>query len=154
MTTPTEPVPGSFWRDIVSRVTLEDFARAFLPDVRFETSSCNRTVRGPADMRTLIRAMSSLYTSLAFTSEHSIANRTYLEWTGNAFGGDIAGVTVVVWDTSVRIAAVFLHQRPLDAVARFAAELARHDLPGFSGGDFTPNAEASQMTPVFRERDR
>lgn len=137
-TTQSDPTPGTFWREIVNRATLEQFAEDFLPDVTFETSSCNRRLRGPAEMRTLIRGMSSLYTSLAFTSEYDTASRTYLEWAGTALGGDVAGVTVIEWDVAHRIAAVWLHQRPLSAVARFAAELARRNLPGFSATDFTP----------------
>ena len=61
--------PGTFWREIVNRATLEQFAEEFVPDVTLVTSSCNRLVCGPADMRTLLLAMGSLYTSLAFTSE-------------------------------------------------------------------------------------
>ncbi len=87
-------------------------------------------------MRTLLLAMSSLYTSLVFTREHLVDNHTYLEWTGHALITDLAGVTVVEWDASHRIVSVWLHQRPFGAVARFAAELAKHNRPGFSEADF------------------
>jgi len=128
--------PGAFWREIVNRATLEQFAEEFVPDVTFETSSCNRVVRGPADMRTLLLAMGSLYTSLAFISETDTRVGTYLEWAGIASGGEVAGVTVVEWGSSLRISAVRLHQRPLFAVVRFAAKLAGQNLPGFSAADF------------------
>jgi hypothetical protein len=128
--------PGGFWREIVTRATLGHFATAFVDDVVFETSSCNRRVRGPAELRILISAMSSLYSSLEFVAQNDALDRTYLEWTGRALGEDVAGVTVIERDASGKIASVRLHQRPLSAVVRFAMELGRRQIPHFSADDF------------------
>jgi hypothetical protein len=136
MTTTDTGGPGDFWREIVARETLGYFATAFADDVVFETSSCNRTVRGPAELRTLIRAMSSLYSSLEFVAQNDALDRTYLEWTGSALGEDVAGVTVIERDASGKITSVRLHQRPLGAVVRFANELGRRQIPEFSADDF------------------
>jgi len=128
---------GSFWQDIVRRPTLEEFATAFTPNVVFETSSCNRQVEGPADLHTLVRTMSSLYERLAFSARTDSGNATYLVWNGRSEGEDIAGVTLFRRDTSGRlIESVFLHQRPLRAVVRFAGRLAKLSLPGFTFSDF------------------
>lgn len=137
MTNSADVIPGAFWREIVTRPTLDDFARAFRPDVTFETTTCRRKVHGPANMHTLLSAMSSLNTSLVFTRELARSDRTNLEWVGRAFDIDVAGITVVQWDDARRSVSVELNQRPLAAVVAFAVALAQRDLPGFSAADFS-----------------
>lgn len=130
--------PGAFWHAIASSPTIEAFADHFTSDITFETSSCNQIVRGAADMRTLLIAMSVMYSPLQFTAQNDIGNKTYLEWTGVFQGEYIAGATVFAWDAErKKIASVHLHQRPLGATVRFAADLARQHLPGFTAADFT-----------------
>ena len=102
-------------------------------DVVFETASCQQEVQGTADLRTLLRTMSALYSSFAFTRELACADRTYLQWTGRAFDMDVAGLTVIEWDDEGRIAGVDLHLRPLVAVRAFAIALAARDVPGSYG---------------------
>jgi hypothetical protein len=48
-----------------------------------------------------------------------------MEWQGEAFGSPIAGTTIVTRNEAGLIESIRLYHRPLSAVLRFSAELAK-----------------------------
>ena len=138
--------PTNSWHEIITREPFEHFAEAFTEDVTFETSTCNRKISGPADLRTLMRAMSSLYERLTFTSEVDAGSTTFLLWEALTKRTEIAGVTVIERDPTGRIKSIHLHQRRLQAIVLYASELKELDLPGFAPIDFAVDADTSKVS--------
>jgi hypothetical protein len=114
--------PGAFWREILQR-TADAFADAFTPDAVLESSITNAPVRGAAAIRSFFRATGSFYDSIAFTGEIAGSTTVYLEWSGEAFGDPVAGITAISRDAAGKIDSVRLHHRPLKMVVRFSHEL-------------------------------
>ncbi len=106
------------------------FADAFAADIVLEASVLARPVVGVEQVKTVMGTASKIYETLAFTSEATIGQRSYLEWEAQAFGGErLYGVTVLTKDEQGRIVRAAIHHRPLGAALRFSAELG-HRLQG------------------------
>jgi 4-carboxymuconolactone decarboxylase len=119
-------LPGSAWRAIVQRESLEEFALAFAEDPVLVASVANAPVRGAPSIRAFFAATAAMYESIAFTAETSVGQTTFLEWSGHALGGlAIEGFTVIAHDSAGLIERVELYHRPLSIVVAFARELER-----------------------------
>jgi hypothetical protein len=122
----TLDTPGVAWRAIINRDSLESFATAFVRDPVLVASVANAAVYGVAAIRAFFKASASIYETIAFTAETNLAQRTFLEWKGSAFGGKtIEGFTVINRDAAGLIEKVELYHRPLAVVLAFADELGR-----------------------------
>jgi len=122
--TPQKP-PGAAWRALVAKHGSTQFEDSFTSDAVLEASVLNGSLVGPAQIAAFFAATSSgMYEVLSFTAEVSTGSRTYLEWTGRAFGLDLEGVTIVARNPAGLIERVSLHHRPYSVVMKFAAELA------------------------------
>lgn len=118
--------PGSRWRTILRRATLDEFAAAFRPDVVLETALFDGSAVGPAALRLFFNATADLYEHIAFTRETTADGCTILEWDGVAFGGQsVTGVTILAHDGVGLIAHIRLHHRPHGMVNACAAALGR-----------------------------
>jgi hypothetical protein len=118
--------PGAAWRAIINRDSLESFASAFVRDPVLVASVANAALYGVVAIRAFFKASASIYETIAFTAEASVAQRTFLEWKGSALGGKtIEGITVIDHDAAGLIERIELYHRPLSIVLAFANELER-----------------------------
>jgi len=122
----THPIPGALWRSILSRESFDAFAAAFARDPVLVASVANGPVHGVPAIREFFKTAASIYETIAFSTEASVAQRTFLEWKGTALGGKtIEGFTVIAHDAAGLIERIELYHRPLAIVVAFAAELER-----------------------------
>jgi ketosteroid isomerase-like protein len=92
----TPNVPCAVWRAIINRDSLEAFASAFVRDPVLVASVANAAVYGAAAIRTFFKASAGIYETIAFTTEATLGQRTFLEWKGSALGEKSARSTVPV----------------------------------------------------------
>ena len=122
----THQIPGALWRSILGRESLELFAAAFVRDPVLLASVAKGPVHGVSAIRVFFKAAASIYETIAFTTETSVAQRTFLEWKGSALGGKtIEGFTLIAHDAAGLIERIELYHRPLAIVVAFASELER-----------------------------
>jgi pimeloyl-ACP methyl ester carboxylesterase len=120
------PYPGEAWAEIVRRPTLEEFSRAFAPDVVLGGSVVSRPIVGPAGLWAFFQATRAMYERIGFTHEFGTKARTCLEWEGVFAGKPVAGTTIITRDDREAITSVGLYHRPLDQVVAFAEAISRH----------------------------
>jgi hypothetical protein len=119
-------LPGDAWRAILSRVSPELFAAAFVKEPVLVASVANAAVHGAAAIHDFFQVTAALYEHIAFVTEFNVAHRTFLAWSGKALGGHtVEGCTVIARDADGLIERVELYHRPLSIVVGFAQELER-----------------------------
>jgi hypothetical protein len=125
--TPSEqpPYPGEAWAEVVHRPTLEEFSRAFAPDVVLQASVVRRPIVGPIGLWTFFQATREMYERIGFTHEIGTKARTCLEWEGVFAGKPVAGATIITRDDRGAITSVLLHHRPFDQVVAFAEAISQ-----------------------------
>jgi hypothetical protein len=123
--TEPSPYPGKAWTEIVRRPTLEEFSRAFAPDVVLEASVLSRPIVGPIGLWRFFQATRAIYDRIGFTHEIGTKVRTCLEWEGAFAGKPVAGVTIITRDDRGAITGLRLHHRPFDQVVAFAEAISR-----------------------------
>ena len=121
----TTRVPGSEWRAFVRKNGTPEFAAAFTPAVSLDTAVMNGPLSGVDLVGAFFAATTKMYDVLDFTHETVAGGKTYMEWQGEAFGSPIAGTTIVTRNEAGLIEGIRLYHRPLSAVIRFSAELAK-----------------------------
>ena len=119
------PYPGEAWTEIVSRPTLEEFARAFASDVVLEASVVSSPIVGLAGLWKFFQATREMYERIGFTHEIGNKARTCLEWAGVFAGKPVAGATIITRDDRGAITRVRLYHRPFDQVVAFAEAISR-----------------------------
>ena len=121
----TTRIPGSEWRAFVRKNGTPEFAAAFTPAVSLDTAVINGPLSGVDLVGAFFAATTKMYDILDFTHETVAGGKTYMEWQGEAFGSPIAGTTIVTRNEAGLIDSIRLYHRPLSAVIRFSAELAK-----------------------------
>src|SRR5258706_8528342 len=121
----TTRIPGSEWRAFVRKNGTPEFAAAFTPAVSLDTAVMNGPLSGVDLVGAFFAATTKMYDHLDFTHEIVVGGKTYMEWQGEAFGSPIAGTTIVTRNEAGLIESIRLYHRPLSAVLRFSAELAK-----------------------------
>ena len=121
----TTRIPGSEWRAFVRKNGTPEFAAAFTPAVSLDTAVMNGPLSGVDLVGAFFAATTKMYDILDFTHETVAGGKTYMEWQGEAFGSPIAGTTIVTRNEAGLIDSIRLYHRPLSAVIRFSAELAK-----------------------------
>jgi hypothetical protein len=117
---------GSEWRAFVRKNGTPEFTAAFSPAVVLETSVMNAPCVGVDLVSVFFAATTKMYDRLDFTHETTVDSRkTIFEWQGQAFGGDIAGTTIVTRNDADLIESIRGYHRPYRAVIEFSAELAK-----------------------------
>ena len=138
--------PGDGWRALVGQHASAEFGNAFKADAVLEASVLHGPLVGPGQIAAFFAATGSgMYEALSFTAEADAGASTYLEWTGRAFGLDLAGATIITREPGGLIARVSLYHRPYAVVLKFASELATRladkvDPWPLAGADRTPPA--------------
>jgi dihydrofolate reductase len=117
--------PGVDWRAFVRKNGTPEFAASFAPDVSLDTAVMNGPCIGVDQVGWFFAATTKMYDHLDFTHETVAGRKTYMEWQGQAFGAPIAGATIVTRNAAGLIESIRLYHRPLSAVIRFSAELAK-----------------------------
>jgi pimeloyl-ACP methyl ester carboxylesterase len=117
--------PGSGWREFVRKNGTPEFKRAFSPSAALETSVMDGPCIGVDAIGAFFAATTKMYDRLDFTHETVEGAKTIFEWQGQAFGGPIAGTTIVTRNDAGLIESIRLYHRPFPAVVRFSAELAK-----------------------------
>lgn len=127
----TRPRPSvrERWAESFSDSTGARFAAIVAPDASLEGSIFAQPIEGRDEVWTALRASAGIYDAITFTAETSSAERTCLEWTAQALGLELAGVTMLTLDDGGLVTNVALHHRPLGAVLAFSREL-RNRLAG------------------------
>jgi hypothetical protein len=120
----SEELPGR-WSASFDDPSGAAFAGATSPGVLLEGSVFARTVIGRDDVWTTLRAASGIYQGLTFGAVGTAAGRAYLEWSAQALGLEVAGVTLLIANGDGVVTRVAIHHRPLGAVLAFSAELGR-----------------------------
>jgi hypothetical protein len=115
--------PGGEWIAIVTRATLEDFARAFAIEAVLEASVLAAPVAGVANIHAFFQATRGMYDRIAFTREDRSGSRTYLEWEGEYRARRVAGVTILSTTAGGAIERIRLFHLPFDQVVEFSADL-------------------------------
>ena len=115
--------PGHAWFEIVRRPTEAAFAAAFASGVVLDTSIASRPIVGPEGLWHFFEASRSMYDTIRFSRETSAGLRTCLEWEGKFRGRDIAGATILGFNTDGAIESIQLFHRPYEQVIAYSAEL-------------------------------
>ncbi len=129
----TAPI-GQTWVEIIKRPTLEAFATAFVEDAVLDGSVVKVPIVGVVGIRTFFGVTRAMYDRIAFVHETRSQTRTQLEWEGQFAGREIAGTTILAYDTAGRIESVRIYHRPYEQVIAFAAELTRRLAGQAQGG--------------------
>lgn len=130
--------PASRWGDSFADPSGATFAEIVSADVGLEGSVFALPIRGRQAVWATLRAAADIYDTLTFTSDAEHDGRAYLDWTATALGLRIAGITVLYFDQSGRVATIALYHRPLGAVIAFSAELGRRLTGQVSADHFCP----------------
>jgi len=129
------------WTRAFEEKSATAFADAFAADIVLEASVLAKPVAGVEQVKTVMKAASTIYEALAFTQEAVNGARTYLEWEAQAFGGEhLRGITILTKDEGGRIVHAAIHHRPLGSALKFSVELGRRlqglvDASHFHGAD-------------------
>jgi hypothetical protein len=116
---------GQTWLEIIKRPTQEAFASAFTNNVVLDTSVASSSIVGPVAVRAFFDATRAMYSEICFVHETHSGARTHLEWEGRFAGEEIAGATILSYNTDGVIESIRLYHRPYEQVISFSAELAR-----------------------------
>jgi hypothetical protein len=117
------PSPGKDWIAIVRKNGSPEFAAAFVERPILRASVLCNPCLGVESIGAFFGAASSMYDTIAFTSETVDDGKTYLEWEGKVFGLDVCGATVLTRDAAGLIESILLYHSPRHVLARFSAEL-------------------------------
>ncbi|WP_293899558.1 hypothetical protein [Phenylobacterium sp.] len=117
--------PGAQWLEVISRPTLQSFARAFVAEPRLEAVVIDNPLVGAGEIRRFFVATRGMYEQIAFVAEARSADRTWLEWAGRFCGIEVSGVTVLAHAPNGAIARILLHHYPRGALLAFSVELHR-----------------------------
>ena len=101
------------------------FATLVHADAILVGSVLAQPVAGREAVWNMLRLTGSIYDTLNFVHETRGEDRVYIEWDATALRLELGGLTAVGVDADGRVVRVALHHRPLGAVSRFSAELAR-----------------------------
>src|ERR1700677_1848775 len=120
-----EETPGRAGVEIVRRPPEAAFAAAFAADVVLDTSIASQSIVGPTAIWQFFEASRTMYETIRFTHETSMGFRTYLEWEGKFQARDIAGATIMAFDSNGAIKSIQLFHRPYEQVIAYSTELGR-----------------------------
>ena len=121
----TQSQPAAKWRELVRTAGTPEFAAGFVPEAYLDTTVLNATCFGVEKIGAFFAATGKMFDHLEFTQEIVGGRKTYMEWTGQAFGSPIAGTTIISRNSAGLIESIRLFHQPLSAVVRFSAELAK-----------------------------
>jgi hypothetical protein len=126
MIEPECPVTLETWRaSSFSDESGGRFATLVHADAILVGSVLAQPVAGREAVWNMLRLTGSIYDTLSFVHETRGEDRVYLEWDAAALGLEFGGLTALELDADGWVVRVALHHRPLGAVSRFSAELAR-----------------------------
>lgn len=140
MIEPENPVTLETWSASFADESGGRFAALVHADAILVGSVLTQLVAGREAVWNMLRLTGSIYDTLDFVHETQGEDRVYLEWNATALGLEIGGLTALELDADGRVLRVALHHRPLGAVSRFSAELARRYTASL---DAEPSATAS-----------
>jgi hypothetical protein len=108
----TQAPPGAACIEIIRRPAQEAFAAAFTEDAVLDTSVASGSIVGTLAIRHFFDATRAMYDQIAFVHETRSGSRTCLEWEGKFQGRDIAGITILAFDSDGAIESIRLYHRP------------------------------------------
>jgi hypothetical protein len=133
MSEPENRVGLETWRSSFADDSGGRFAALVSADVVLVGSVLAHPTVGRDAVWSTLRLSGGIYETLEFVHETRAGDRVYFEWKATAFGLKIGGLTALELDPDGRVIRVALHHRPLGAVSRFSAELARRVAASMDG---------------------
>jgi hypothetical protein len=100
----------------------EGFEAALTPDVVLNASSLVKPIVGRDLVKINTGTASSMYEHLTFLAQAKSDGRTWLQWKARTFSG-IESPGSRSWRSTRKITSIGIHQRPLNVLLKFSAEL-------------------------------